>query len=227
MGWRSCLGSNPLWHRWIEAGWGAYRWNWNTDLDMSPNSDIIRVKRAIAVSSLDHARSMRSPRDCPSVIRLTKAEHHSETQHSGTSCCSVTQSCPTLCDPKYTWLPCPPSPGACSNSCSLSQWCHPTISSSVTPFSSCLQSFPASGSFLMSWLFASGGQSIGAFSLASVLPMNIQEPPPFSCSVPPLPSAGSAYHSHCKGEMLEMLKEPIPLKQRRYWSIWSCETVNW
>ena len=46
--------------------------------------------------------------------------------------------------------------------------------------------------------------------------MNIQEPPPFSCSVPPLPSAGSAYHSHCKGEMLEMLKEPIPLKQRRY-----------
>ena len=61
---------------------------------------------------------------------------------------------------------------SCSNSCALSQWCHPTISSSVAPFSSCLQSFPASGSFLMSQLFASSGQSIGASE--SVLPMNIQ-----------------------------------------------------
>ena len=61
------------------------------------------------------------------------------------------------------------------NSCPLSQWCHPTISSSVIPFSSCLQSFPASGSFLMSWLFASGGQSIGASASASVLPMIIQD----------------------------------------------------
>ena len=60
----------------------------------------------------------------------------------------------------------------CSNSCPLSQWCHPTISSSVVPFSSCSQSFPASGSFLMSWLFTSGGQSIGASG--SVLPMSIQ-----------------------------------------------------
>ena len=63
---------------------------------------------------------------------------------------------------------------ACSNSCSLSQWCHPIISSSVVPFSSCLQSFPASGSFLMSRLFASVGQSTGASVSASVLPMNIQ-----------------------------------------------------
>ena len=68
---------------------------------------------------------------------------------------------------------CPsPSPGVCSNSCPLSRWCHPTISSSVIPFSSCLQSFPASGSFPMSQLFTSGGQSTGA--LASPLPMNIQ-----------------------------------------------------
>ena len=59
--------------------------------------------------------------------------------------------------------------------CPLSRWCHPTISSSVTPFSSCLQSFPASGSFQMSWLFTSGGQSIGASASASVLPMNIQD----------------------------------------------------
>ena len=65
------------------------------------------------------------------------------------------------------------SPRACSNSCPLSWWCHPTISSSVTPFS-CPQSFPASESFPMSWFFASGGQSIGAAASASVLPMNIQ-----------------------------------------------------
>ena len=74
---------------------------------------------------------------------------------------------------KHSRLPCPsPTPGACSNSCPLSWWCHPTISFSVVPFSSCLQSFPASGSFPMNQLFASGGQSIGAS--ASVLSMNIQ-----------------------------------------------------
>ena len=73
-------------------------------------------------------------------------------------------------------LPCPSlSPGACSNSCPLSWWCHPTISSSVVPFSSCFQLFPASGSFLMSWLFTSGRQSIGVSASASVLPMNIQD----------------------------------------------------
>ena len=68
-----------------------------------------------------------------------------------------------------------PSPGAYSNSCPLCRGCHPTISSSVTPFSSCLQSFPASGSFPMSWLFTSGGQSIGDSSSALVLPMNNQD----------------------------------------------------
>ena len=72
--------------------------------------------------------------------------------------------------------PCPsPSPRACSNSCPLSQWCHLTISSSVVPFSSCPPSFPASGSFLMRWLFTSGGQSIRVSTSASVLPMNIQD----------------------------------------------------
>ena len=73
-------------------------------------------------------------------------------------------------------LPClSPSPGACWNSCPLSWWCHPTISSSVTFFSSCPQSFPASGSFPMSWLFTSGGQRIRVSASASVLPMNIQD----------------------------------------------------
>ena len=67
------------------------------------------------------------------------------------------------------------TPGVYSNSCPLSQWCHPTISSSVVPFSFCLQSFPASGSFQRSQFFASGGQSISVSALASVLPLNIQD----------------------------------------------------
>ena len=72
--------------------------------------------------------------------------------------------------------PCPsPTPRACSNSCPLSKRCHLTISSFVVPFSSCLQSFPASGSFPISQFFASGGQSIGVLASASVLPMNIQD----------------------------------------------------
>jgi len=71
---------------------------------------------------------------------------------------------------------CPsPTPGACSNPCPSSWWYHPTISSSVIPFSSHLQSFPASGSFLKNQFFASGGQSTGASTWASVLPMNIQD----------------------------------------------------
>ena len=72
-------------------------------------------------------------------------------------------------------LPCPsPAPRACSNSCPSSWWCHPTISSSVIPFS-CLQSFPASGSFPVSQFFTSRGQSIGASASASVLPVNTQD----------------------------------------------------
>ena len=72
--------------------------------------------------------------------------------------------------------PCPsPTPETCSSSSPLSWWCHPTISSSVVPFSSCLQSFPASGSFPRTEFFTSDGQSIGASASASVLPMNIQD----------------------------------------------------
>ena len=76
---------------------------------------------------------------------------------------------------QHTRLPCPsPTPGVHSNSCPLSWWCHPTISVSVVPFSSCPQSFPASGSFPVSQFFASGGQSMVVSASASVLPMNIQ-----------------------------------------------------
>ena len=94
--------------------------------------------------------------------------------------CILCCSCAVMSD--FLWpqglqharLPCPsPFPRVCSNSCPLSQWCHPTISSSVAP-SYCPHSFPAWGSFPMSQLFASGGQSIGALASASVLPMNIQ-----------------------------------------------------
>ena len=90
---------------------------------------------------------------------------------------SVTKLHPTLCDPMDAALQASVSFhlsfGVCSNSCPLSWWCHPTISSSVIPFSSCPQSFLASRSFPLSWLFPSGGQSIGASASASVLPMNI------------------------------------------------------
>ena len=98
------------------------------------------------------------------------------------SYCSVQFSCSVVSDSlwphglQHTRLPCPsPTPRACSNSCPSSRWCHPTISSSVIPFSSCLQSFSASGSFQMSQFFPSGGQSIGVSASASVLPMNIQD----------------------------------------------------
>ena len=93
---------------------------------------------------------------------------------------SITESCPTLCKPmdcSTAGLPVCPSLTlrVYWNSCPLSRWCHPIISSSVVPFSSCLQSLLASGSFPMSQFFASGSQSIGVSASPSVLPMNIQD----------------------------------------------------
>ena len=91
---------------------------------------------------------------------------------------SVAQSCLTLCDPMKRSMPgltVHQTPRVYPNSCPLSRWCRPTISSSVIPFSSCPQSFPASGSFQISQLFVSGGQSTGVSSSESVLPMNIQD----------------------------------------------------
>ena len=89
---------------------------------------------------------------------------------------SVAQSFPTLRDPSDCSMPgFPVHHQFHLNSCPVSRWCHPTISSSIVPFSSCLQSFPASGSFPMSQFFAWGGQSIGVSASASVLPVNIQD----------------------------------------------------
>ena len=103
-------------------------------------------------------------------------------QQSDSHTCSVQFSHSVVSDSllphglQHARPPCPsPPPGVYSNSCPLSRWCHPTISSSVIPFSSCPQSFPASWSFQMSQLFASGGQRIGVSASASVLPMNIQD----------------------------------------------------
>ena len=95
------------------------------------------------------------------------------------SCCSVAQSCPTLCDPmdcSTTGFPVLHCPTVCSeSSCPLSWWSHQTVSFSVFSFSSCLQPFSVSASFLMSQPFTSSGQSIGTSASASVLPMNIQD----------------------------------------------------
>ena len=97
------------------------------------------------------------------------------------SSCSVVSDSLRPHEPQHARPPCPsPTPGVHPNSCPLSQWCYPTISSSVVPFSSCPQSFLASGSFPMSQLFTSGSQSIGVSALTSVLPMNIQDWSPWS-----------------------------------------------
>ena len=90
--------------------------------------------------------------------------------------CSVVSDSLQPHEPQHTRPPCPsPTPRVHANSCPLSRWCHPTISSSVVPFSSCPQSLPASGSFQMNQLFTSGGQSIGVSASTSFLPMNTQD----------------------------------------------------
>ena len=103
--------------------------------------------------------------------------------------CSVQFSCSIVSDSlwphglQHARPPCPsPTPIDYPNSCPLSRWCHPTISSSVIPFSSCPQSFPASESFQMSQLFSSGGQNIGVSASVSVLPMHIQDWFPLGCT---------------------------------------------
>ena len=105
------------------------------------------------------------------VSGTTVSQEHLSVQFSH----SVSSNCLWPHGLKHARPPSPsPTPGVDSNSCPLSWWCHPTISSSAALFSFCLQSCPASGFFPVSWLFASGGQSIEASASASVLPMNIQ-----------------------------------------------------
>ena len=114
-----------------------------------------------------------------SVFYNNNNKHHTHTnKHKGVQFSSGSQSCPTLWPHglQHARLSCPsPTPRACLNSCPLSWSGHPTISSSVVPFSPHLQSFTASGSFQMSQFFASSGQSMGVSASLSVLPMNIQD----------------------------------------------------
>ena len=113
----------------------------------------------------------------PSILSTLEIQSIKGTKVLAFCCCSVAKLCPTLCDSElqHARLSCPSlSPGGWSKSWPLSWWCHPIISSSVTSFSFCPQSFPASWSFPMSWFFTWGIQSIGASAYASVLPMNIQ-----------------------------------------------------
>ena len=115
------------------------------------------------------------PRIGPCLLIGGRTLYHCAVWPAFMCCCLVAKFYPTLqpCGLQNTRLSCPSlSSGVCSNLHPLSRWCHPTISSSVVPFSSCLQSFPASGSFPVSQLFASDGQRIRAS--ASVLPTNIQ-----------------------------------------------------
>ena len=128
------------------------------------------------VDRLQH-RNVSSP-EPKHVDTLTWDFQSPELKEINCCCCSASKSCQSLShhELQHARLPCPSlSPIVYSNSCPLSWWCHPTISSSVIPFSSCLQSLPASGSFQMSQLFQSSGQSIGVSALASVLPMNTQD----------------------------------------------------
>ena len=134
---------------------------------------------------------------------------------------------------QHTRLPCPsPSPGVCSNSCPLSWWCYLTISSSVSAFSSYPQSFPASGSFAMSWLFAWGGQHIGVSASASVLPMNIQGWFPLGLTgLIFLPSKGlsgvsPAEFASINSLVLSLLSGPVLTSIHDYWKNHSFDYTN-
>ena len=126
---------------------------------------------------------------------------------------------------QHTRFPFPsPTPSTYSNSCILNQWRHPTISSSVVPFS-CPQSFPPSGSFPVSWLFVSGGQSIGALASGSVLPMNIQDWFPLGLTgLISLPSKGLSQDSSptpqfksINSSVLSLLYGPTLISIHDYW----------
>ena len=133
----------------------------------------------------------------------------------------------------HSRLPCrSPTPRAYSNSCQLSLWCHPTISSSVVTFSSCLQSFPVSGSFLRSQLFASGGQRIGVSISASVFAMNIQYWFPFRLDwlnllavQGTLKSSPAPQFKSISSLVLSFLYGPILTSVHDYWKNHSFDTI--
>ena len=126
---------------------------------------------------------------------------------------------------QYAGLPCPsPIPGACPNLCPSSQWCHPAISSSVVPFSSCLQSFPASSFLPVSQFFASDGQNIGVSASALVPPMNIQDWSPLGNLVwPPYSSRDSQVFSNTTVQKHQFFDAQLSLLSRFYIQTWLLE----
>ena len=161
----SCNGSQH-WQK-IRFTWGTSRFK--LDLEKAEEPEI-KLPTSIG-SSKKHKSSRKmftsSLSTMPKPLTLFSSVQFS---------CSVMSYSLQLDGLQHARLHCPsPTPRACSNSCSLSRWCHANISSSAIPFSSCLQSFPASGSFRMSQFFTSGSQSIGVSASASVLPKNIQD----------------------------------------------------
>ena len=140
--------------------WWRSRWTWSTSLSMDTSGIHIQTQRHMQNTSWEWT-------GVPDQSVQFSSVHFSR---------SVMSDSLWLHEPQHARPPCPsPTSGACSNSCPLSQWCHPIISSSVVPFSFCPQSFPASGSFQISQLFASDGQNIGVSASTSVLPGNVQD----------------------------------------------------
>ena len=141
---------------------------------LEPHSLVHSLCSCLALNLSQFLRSSSNIWDTRSQERLPNVEHRI-CLHSVQFSRSVMSDSLRPHGLQHTRPPCPsPTPGVYLNSCALSRWCHPTISSSVVPFSSCLQSFPASGSFQVSQFFTSGGQSIRVSASASVLPMNTQ-----------------------------------------------------
>ena len=131
----------------------------------------------VTALSVDHPHNYKNSVEFPEVFYISYLLHYSRIRYYILLLFSSLVMSNSLWPHglQHARFPCPsPTPGDFSNSCPLSQWCHPAISSSVIPFS-CLQSFPASGSFIMSQFFASGGQSIRTLASASVPSVNIQD----------------------------------------------------
>ena len=136
---------------------------------LGKSSSIFRKVSKSAVGAVGSAQTQSLP--CSSLYLFPKSTIWCSVQFS----CSVVSNSLRPHEPQHARPPCPsPTPGVYPNSCPFNRWCHLTISSSVIPFSSCLQFFPTLGSFQMSQIFSSGGQNIGASASTSVLPMNIQ-----------------------------------------------------
>ena len=170
-----CLGST-----WLEESQCSRTWSYSGRRNIVGGWMVMKKLRFFQIISCVCSREW-NPGLCVSVVRVipagscprgisTVTSSVSQFSHSGVSNFLQRHGL------EHTRLPCPSTtPGACSNSCPSHQWCHPTISSSVIPFSSCPQSFPASGFFPRSQFFASGAQSVGVSASAIVLLTNIQD----------------------------------------------------